>query len=109
MAKFKCINLECNKHCQEIDYVRYKSMIKHGDHIFMDKNHNQIVCSECGEPLKFIEPKHDGFPQVRTQTFHSLSNHEKREVLKKRQSLYDKKDKQTKEYKEAINRGEIKQ
>lgn len=109
MAKFKCINLKCERHCQSVDYIRHKSIIKGGETTYLDKYNKEIICPNCGKVLEFIQPETNGFPQVRTQTFNSLSNEDKKKVLLKREKHYDKKNKQQQEYKQAIDRGEISQ
>ncbi len=108
MAKFKCDNLLCTKFNKEVEFMQYKSMIKNSNPVYMDKQFNQLVCGECGEPLEFIQPEFNGYPQIITQTFNSLSNSDKKKVLLKREKAHSKTNKSVKEYKEAVNRGEIK-
>jgi hypothetical protein len=105
MAKFICEHMGCPNEGKEFEYLNYKSKVKkHGTGmIYMDKNFKEIVCLVCGDPLGFIQPKVDGFPQVVTETFNSMSPERKRDVLTKRSQEHSKR--KLKEYKKYANNG----
>lgn len=125
MAKFKCTNKDCERFGEEIDFMQYRSKIVDGESVYMDKQFNQIVCKNksvfsetidgqkvliskgCGEILEFIQPEVDGFPQVRTQTFNSMTPTQKKQVLMKRMNEHDKKGNEFTQFKEAVDRGEV--
>lgn len=107
--KFKCDNFNCPEEGIEIDYFNFSTVFRHGNIVYLDKDKNEIVCKCCNYKMEAVKIKKDGYPEVFTNTFNSLSNSEKRKVLIERERKYSKLNKEAKEYKEAIQRGEIKQ
>lgn len=74
-------NFKCNK-CGKSIYVPYFKMIfSNGEMVETDKRGNPIEC--CGQQMDFIGQKKD-FKNIGFNFFNSMSNEQKKAVLKKR-------------------------
>jgi hypothetical protein len=101
----KCDNTQCEAYPIKIDFLNVIMKAPHGELKYYDKQGEEIKCSQCNEPLVEVpEEKFKGFG-VWCCGFAGKTPQEKREILKKRERQYAKKDKYTQEYKKFKNNG----
>ncbi len=89
-------NYWCTHSCNESKYIKVKK----------DESEKDVEepCPECDKPMK----KMGVVTNFWLGSFDSKSSDEKREILKKRERHYAKRDKQQIERRKAIDHGEIK-
>jgi len=104
--KFQCENQNCSLYKVFFDLNKVKlRVIK--DEVQYFEDGERILCKECGEISVKVEPEiFKGFA-VSMGSFDSKTPSEKREILKKREKFYSKKDKVFKEYKQFKDNGGI--
>ncbi len=110
--KFKCINKGCVLLDEEQSCYKVRMTAKDGVSEYFDsKTGKQIICEQCGDVLESVDNKERDYQQtaIFVNNFDSLPNDKKRAVLKKRSDEHSRTNKEFKNYKAAIDNGEIKQ
>lgn len=95
---FQCENWECSLYKVAFKIQRVRVRVKQGEVQYLNEG-KQISCTECNRPC--LEVKDEEFKGFATSfgCFDSKTPEEKRDILKKRESFYQKRDKEFKEYK----------
>ena len=103
--KMKCNNEACEAFPIVIELLNVKMKVLEGNLKYYDKQDEEIVCSQCGQAFVEVRDKEfKGFGKFHC-AFAGKTPAEKREILKKRERQYQKKDKVFKEYKEHRDNG----
>ena len=101
--KLKCDNKECTSYgiVESFPIVRIKLINGEIEYHF---NGERVVCTECNIPLVESKSAFKGFGVFRG-AFADKSPEQKREILKKRERAYYKKDKNAQDYKKYKDNG----
>lgn len=83
MAKFRCINILCERQNSGLTFEVQKVRWKFNEQTGKMDEHN-ILCDFCNEKAEYIEEKREGDINVFFANFRAKSPEQRKEVIKKR-------------------------